>query len=70
MPQIRMKTTIAGPKYNCHAGNVINVDIKTARLLINGGYAEYLKQEEKVESAMVEPKENATRKTARGRGKK
>ncbi len=38
-----MKKTSAGPEGSFDAGKIYDVDIRQARELVSGGYAEYLK---------------------------
>ena len=60
MPLIRMRTTLAGPKYNCFAGKVVNVDNAFAETLIKKGYAEPVEtaSQPEIETATIGPEGN------------
>lgn len=70
--RVLMRKTMAGPKYNCAAGAMIDVDTETAKRLIDAGAAEAVKSKTApMENATVDETENAAQQTAkpRGRGK-
>lgn len=55
---IKAISTIAGPGLVVTSGQVADVEEKLARLLINGGYAVPVGSEQ-IETAIIEPPENA-----------
>ena len=62
MKKIEMKTIYAGPKGNFKAGEVVDMDDKEAKELIEGGYA--------IEHKAVKPAEKADDKADKAAAKK
>lgn len=57
--KIKMKTRVAGPDFNVGAGQVVDVPRKQAYALIEGGYAEQVREASEVETAVAAPVEAA-----------
>jgi len=66
---IQLKTIYAGPKGNYSAGQVIDMNSKEAKDLIDGGYAIQCEAPKKVAEAEADEKAVADKEAAKKRGK-
>lgn len=57
MVKVKMKTTAAGPQGGCLKGHIWTVADEYAAELVKKGYAEYVKEPEKIELAVKERQE-------------
>lgn len=70
MPSVRMKTTSCGPDGNRFANKVYPVTAEEGAALVAGGFASWVEAptgEPVIETATIEPRENAARTPVRKR---
>jgi hypothetical protein len=67
--KVRLKTIYAGPSGSAHPGEVIDVSEREGAELVNGGYADTVKQAQ-IETAVVHEAENTATATGKPQSKK